>query len=153
MSSDRLNIGPPFVLSFALLLLTGCGSGDLAQVRGRVTLDGEPVAKAIVEFVPQGERGAPSYGLTDEKGEYQMQFTRSQSGATIGSNQVRITSDDEASIAGKRISPGIEVFDTRYNTASELSVDVKAGSNRFDFDCESGQSRLVETDPSEAGDE
>ena len=62
------------------LLLAGCGSEDeLATVKGKVTLNGEPLEGATVQFQPTAEGGAPSSGQTDGKGRYELMFTISTS--------------------------------------------------------------------------
>ena len=54
------------------LSLTGCGSDgpERGVVTGKVTLNGDPLPNADVEFQP--EEGSPSYGMTDEKGRYDL---------------------------------------------------------------------------------
>src|SRR6266550_1132156 len=71
--------------------LLGCGArGDLASVRGKVTLDGQPLPDAFVVFAPT-KKGTTSYGRTDAGGNYEMMFTDYQKGAWIGENSVRIS--------------------------------------------------------------
>src|SRR6476660_1073784 len=72
----------------------GCGSrGDLASVRGKVTLDGQPLPDAFVVYAPT-INGTTSYGRTDARGNYEMMFTDYQKGAWIGENSVRISTGD-----------------------------------------------------------
>ena len=63
------------------LCLTGCGSDgpERGVVTGKVTLNGEPLENADVEFQP--EEGSPSYGMTDRKGWYDLMYTRDKRGA------------------------------------------------------------------------
>ncbi len=79
-------------MSCALLaVLAGCNSDDShGRVSGTITMDGSPLVNAMVEFVPVGE-GGTSYGRTDENGMYSMEFARDQVGASMGENEVRIT--------------------------------------------------------------
>lgn len=58
-----------FWITCAVVAFVGCGRSDLGQVTGRVTLDGEPLAGAFVEFVPTGGEGSSSSGRTNERGE------------------------------------------------------------------------------------
>ncbi|MBI3463570.1 MAG: hypothetical protein HY000_11005 [Planctomycetes bacterium] len=118
----------------------GCGqeSGPrLADVTGAVTLDGQPVEGAGLTFIVEGPGGAVAYGRTDEDGHYEMHFGKDRTGAVIGKNRVRITSDDRVTVGGKKFQ-GAEVFPPKYNTNSEQFVDVVEGSNEFNFACESG---------------
>src|SRR5687767_8346718 len=86
------------------LLLAGCGGSrsDLAPVRGTVKLDGQPLADALVEFIPQGEKGVVSLGRTDSNGNYDMMATRTAVGASRGVNKVRITTYDILDLGGKQ---------------------------------------------------
>lgn len=57
------------------ILLVGCGSGgpDYVPVTGVVTLDGEPLARKTVMFVPEdGTPGAGAGGNTGEDGSYKL---------------------------------------------------------------------------------
>lgn len=108
------------------LALAGCGSSQFGGVHGRVTLDGEPLAGATVEFSPEG--GSPAYGVTDQDGKYQLLFSSEQQGAPIGTNRVRITSFNEAEPRIKERVP------LKYNRKSELTRDVGRGQQEFNFD-------------------
>jgi len=121
----------------ALLSTVGCGSSDLGQVSGTVTLDGAALPEAFVEFVPTGGQGSTSSGRTDRNGNYQLMFSRTESGAWLGTSTVRITTRDVVADDQGRDVWLPEKVPSRYNSASELSVEVKPGSNRFDFDLRS----------------
>ena len=121
----------------ALLAVAGCGGSDLSQVTGRVTLDGQPLPNAFVEFVPTGSEGSTSSGRTNDRGEYMLMFSRDVPGASLGPHRVQITTqdvyvDDEGYEA---LHP--ERVPERYNEASELTAEVLPGSNQFDFELES----------------
>src|SRR5262245_7414107 len=126
-------------ISFLSALLAGCGSrGDLASVRGKITLDGEPLSNAFVVFAPI-KKGTTSYGRTDAAGSYEMMFTDYQKGAWIGENSVRISTGDLGSGGGPGPKERVPVV---YNEASTLTRDVKSGSNTFDFDLKSSAGRI-----------
>ncbi len=124
------------------LLAAGCGGSDvdLAPVKGTVTLDGEPLAGARVEFDPDpGEvvRGKPtgsaSYGVTDSSGRYTLLYTHEQEGALLGKHTVRITTramtvdaDGKEVLVPERLPP-------KFHLNSELTREVTPGSNTFDF--------------------
>ena len=123
------------VLSFALLsalLLNGCGSGDLelASVSGTVTLDDRPLPEAIVEFQPAS--GSPSEGVTDSAGNYHLRYTAKRKGALLGTHQVRITLSTRTDAQGQKIAVP-QLLPARYNRNSELTAEVKSGSNKLDF--------------------
>src|SRR3954452_10453917 len=59
------------ILLFACGILWGCNSrGDLAAVRGKITLDSQPLPDAFVVFSPVSH-GTTSYGKTDAGGNYE----------------------------------------------------------------------------------
>ncbi|HAH44696.1 MAG TPA: carboxypeptidase regulatory-like domain-containing protein [Planctomycetaceae bacterium] len=70
----------------------GCSEGDkveLGSVSGVVTMDGEPLADAIIVFVP--EKGNPSSGRTDEEGNYDLVYLGNSRGAIVGNHTIKIT--------------------------------------------------------------
>lgn len=110
--------------------VAGCGGSksDLAPVRGRVRLNGEPLADVIVEFQPAGK--APSVGVTDEDGNFQLQFSKNRWGAVVGSHRVKIDHD----VDGREGRASLVRIPVRYNVKSELIREVVSGSNSFEFD-------------------
>ena len=117
-----------------LLCVTGCfrRGPELAPVTGTVTLDGEPLAGAQVEFKPM--RGNPSYGTTDQLGRYDLKYTKDKSGGVVGSHVVRITTQTTAvdPETGSEIQVPQRVPE-RYNDRSQLIRDVKPGENQIRF--------------------
>lgn len=109
-----------------MFLLTGCGGQRFGEVSGKVTLDGEPLAGATVEFSPVG--GSPAYGVTDEQGRYKLDFSSDQNGAPVGQHRVRITSFNEGKPRIKERVP------LKYNRQSKLTRDVAGGKQEFNFD-------------------
>lgn len=127
----------------ALMFVTsfGCGRSDMGTVTGTVTLDGKPLAEAFVEFVPTGGQGSTSSGRTDSSGEYELMFSRDVRGASLGPATVRITTRDVSTDDQGNEIWLPEKVPGRYNAKSELSVEVKPGSNRFDFDLKSDETK------------
>lgn len=133
---------PVLLVVLASLLAAGCGGSDadLAPVRGSVTLDGEPLAGARVEFDPVPEAmargkstGSASYGVTDSSGRYTLQYTPEREGALVGEHIVRITTrsmtvdaDGKEVLVPERLPP-------KFHLDSALTREVKPGSNTFDF--------------------
>ena len=116
------------LLVLALLALAGCGRSDrppLGNVSGTVTLDGAPLAGALVVFTPDGP-GRSAIATTDTAGRYELSFLRDIAGANVGSHTVRITTATEDR-GGKEILPD------RYHVKTELTATVEAGTNTLDF--------------------
>ena len=119
------------IFSFCLggmAVAAGCGqanlSVDLNQVSGVVTLDGNPLPGATVQFLP--EEGRSSVGKTDADGRFELLFTDGQRGAESGSHRVMITASRE--LPGQQDSEGEPLFEqilpARYNSASTLTAEV-----------------------------
>lgn len=128
----------------------GCGSkGDqpeLGTVNGTVTLDGQPLAGVAVVFQP--DNGRPSRGTTNAEGKYELIYIRQTKGAKVGPHRVEIAPSeeggveeaegdgDESSTAGSKPA-GKSKVPARYNSKSELNVQVKSGANKIDFELKS----------------
>jgi hypothetical protein len=131
-----------FAAAIALVFAAGCASGPgEAQVSGRVTLDGQPLAEARVEFQPIGSKenpnpGVGSYGVTDADGRYSLMLFSSppRPGAVVANHRVAIRakanqgdrSDDRRASAGDAVP-------AKYNDKTELTFEVKPGPNQADF--------------------
>lgn len=114
------------VACVAVLATVGCVGSDpnFATVEGIVTVDGQPAEGLEVTFEP--ESGRPAIGFTDAQGHYELQYTASQEGASLGKYRVRIDipSGSEAKVR----------IPTRYNAKTDLAAEVTPGTNELDFD-------------------
>lgn len=83
------------------LLLAGCGESEpeetqtLFPVSGLVTMDGQPVTNASVQFHPQasGAAGAQAtyFGTTDANGKYDLMSSRGTPGCEAGTFTVTVS--------------------------------------------------------------
>ncbi|WP_231753254.1 carboxypeptidase-like regulatory domain-containing protein [Rosistilla carotiformis] len=99
---------------------------------GTVTLDGQPLADAVVSFQSK-DAGRVASGATDAAGNYTIYLLNDIEGAPVGTNQVMIVTAKP----GDDAIPGSakpEVLPAKYNAESELSADVQPGDNQFDFE-------------------
>ena len=116
----------------AVAWIAGCSGGtrpELGQVRGTVTLDGQPLAGATVLFKPE-EGGRHSRGVTDTTGQYELIYIRDIKGAKVGPHKVIISTASE-------LNPTERVPD-QYHGQAGLVAKVQAGANRHDFDLKMG---------------
>lgn len=121
-------------LVVALAFASGCAvDQDHGHVTGKITLDGEPLVDAQVEFIPTGS-GSTAYGRTDEDGNYEMEYSRDSVGASVGENQVRITTGGATVDENERMVKIKERIPARYNLKSELIFNVQPGSNTADYE-------------------
>lgn len=126
-----------------IVLVLGCDGGPkLAPVSGKVTLNGQPLAEAWLDFQPIAtgddiNPGAGSVGTTDKDGRYTLKTVHGKTGAVVGKHRVSITLKDptggNADADPARGKRGFKQLPVRYNFQSELTVDVPAGG-RSDVD-------------------
>jgi hypothetical protein len=139
-SSQRELLVLSLLLAVAITVASpGCGSkSDLASVRGKVTLDGQPLADAFVVFAPTSQ-GTSSRGKTDSAGNYEMMFTDREKGAWIGENLVRINTGDVGRDGGGGAKERVPAV---YNQSTTLKADVKPRSNTFNFELKSNAGKI-----------
>jgi hypothetical protein len=120
-----------FGLLVTVLVFVGCAKpgADVAPVQGHVTLDGKPLAFAILTFQPEGK--APASGGTDKDGHYELMYKRGVMGAPVGPNAVSIQLNVYAGEKGRTLPE-------RYNSQTELVREVKPGPNEINFELTSG---------------
>lgn len=121
------------------LFVAGCGPAvdpGYHPVTGTVTLDGAPLADAVVAFQPTSE-GSSGTGRTDENGTYILFYASQRPGAKAGDNTVVISKEADASSGGDEFAEVTEeegeLLPARYNQESELTATVTDGENVIDF--------------------
>lgn len=121
------------------LLLAGCSSGPslppLAPVSGLVTLDGVPLTRGEVQFVPdtrQNVPGPPAVGNIGPDGRYRLHIAETD-GAVIGAHRIRVVA--RAAPRGDWDSLPLLIIPERYiqPETSGLTAEVKAGHNTIDL--------------------
>ncbi len=125
-----------FAGALVLGLIVGCGGGPRSAVAGKVTYAGEKVDQGGIVFLP-AEEGSALLKATGQIHAGHYQFDR-QSGPQPGKYRVEITwrkktgnkVPGEGGHPRDELVPGIPA---KFNTESQLFVDVKPGNNTFDF--------------------
>jgi hypothetical protein len=131
-----------------VFLLSGCGKPyKVAPVSGKITLDGKPLAKATVSFVPLGTKenqapGPTSHGGTDAEGRFSLSLsvTPPTPGSVVGKCRVFITTLQSDPAADDRDAGGPvrrvkDKVPEKYNLRTELVFDVPAaGTDQANFD-------------------
>lgn len=120
----------------ALMFAVGCSptpedQPEVGLVKGMVSLDGEAVPGATVDFAP--ESGRPSSGITDSEGRFELAYNPTTKGAKIGKHTVRISTHRYIENADGTTTEQKEIVPEKYNVNSTLSVEVKPGENDFPF--------------------
>lgn len=134
------------VLLTALLIgSSGCGPQyKVAEVKGKVTLDGTPLEMIRVEFLSAS--GPRSTGQTDDEGNFTLTLDvpKAAKGAIVGPHKVVLldlwpTKDDKLSESGSWIDNSngkLPRIDSKYYDVgtSPLTAEVKAGeANQIEF--------------------
>jgi len=146
VSSAHRRIAKLFAIA-AMLVIAGCSSRPadeppLGRVRGKVTMDGKPLAGVDVVFLP--EKGRPSVGSTNAAGHYDLWYIHRTMGAKVGPHKVfvrptEMPSEEAAANGSSRGAPGAlpPKIPAKYTKRSTLAAEVKPGRNTFDFALES----------------
>jgi hypothetical protein len=128
-------------------LCCGCGTGDglnRASVSGKVTVNGTPVEKGNISFMPAKGTKGPSVGGEIKNGTFQIPAAR---GPVAGNYTVQLNAPQKTGrktklapgVSVPGLAPGAEIDEVldlpaQYNTKSTLQKEVKAGKNDFDFE-------------------
>lgn len=129
----------------ALAPFSGCGSRipTIVPVQGTVLLNGKPLPKAFVQFVPQQDSLRTEFGstaLTDENGQFTLACGyKDKQGAALGQHIVVITegpepdevrnSRDHREHESYRAKLDNRPIPSRYSSISEspLKIEIKEG--------------------------
>ena len=145
-------------LMLAFAISSGCeskpkadyGALGLVSVSGRVTLDGRPLAKAVITF-DDAQDGTFSYGQTDSGGNYKLRLDSDMMGVKPGKKIVRISTTrkilglNSSEAGGESNSEGgaaksetaKELVPDKYYKKSELTADVSTSNKSFNFELNS----------------
>jgi hypothetical protein len=112
-----------------------------------VTLNGKPLANALVAFNPvpkegSSEAGPGSIATTNDNGEFTLRVGPHQQGALVGKHRVAITGRDprgeDSDVRGARGGGAVNTIPSRYNDQSELTFEVPSGgTDQANFDLKS----------------
>jgi hypothetical protein len=121
------------LLAFALFVLVGCFGKRTAQVTGTVLVDGQPLEKGSISFIPADGKGSTAGGDIKD-GKYSV------AQVSPGTMKVQIR---YPRVSGKKKlydtpdSPTrdtfTEVLPKKYNDQTELQFDVQPGKNEKDW--------------------
>jgi hypothetical protein len=136
------------VLGCGLLFLLGCQKATksaLVPVSGTVRLDGKPLARATVTFIPDGAtKGFGSEAVTNEAGEFRLKSRRTGDGAVAGTYKVTISKrlmpdgsepvfDDKTTAI---TSPAKETLPPTYSTREKTTLTAtvpEGGTSTLEF--------------------
>jgi hypothetical protein len=119
-----------------LLAIAGCDSGPpMGQVRGTVTLDSKPVKDAVVKFLPIDGQSAVGGGFVKD-GNFEVQLAVNKFRVEFTSAQLPPGGIPKGKFSEEAYTI-TDLFPEKYNTKSELTLDVQAGVNEKAWDLKS----------------
>lgn len=133
------------ILAFSISLL-GCGSSGppRASIQGAVSLNGQPITKGTITFVPvAGSTGGSSAASEILEGKYNIPADK---GPTFGKYRVEIRWSKKTGNKiemGSPAPPGTmvdevkEAVPEKYNTKSTLEKDINSTKHDFEFKLDS----------------
>jgi hypothetical protein len=123
----------------------GCGSSgpEMATVRGKVTVNGKPLTRGTIAFIPSDPSITGASSPIDGSGDYDLHTIEPGDGARLGDYKVTVSDQDTAKILDyipkKGQAPKKDaLIAEKYGNpgTSGLSAKVVSGSNKFNFDLE-----------------
>ncbi len=141
-------------MAFAAVLLTvaaGCGGtdfGPIGQINGKVTFNGEKLAKETKVIFMKMDTGYAGFGFTDDEGNYSIEWHREGKvfdGMPVGTYKVLVEPpgmvDVEELTADQMLDGGGDVevpkpvFDKKYTQTATSGIEftINAGENTCDI--------------------
>ena len=119
-----------------LAVLSGCGSSDRHTLKGTVTVNNQPLQQGSIRFIPLQGTDSPSAGSEIKSGEFSVAADK---GPLCGSFRVEITASRKTGrksrdrMSGEMTDIYSQFLPARYNSNSDLTAEVKAGENQYEF--------------------
>ncbi len=139
-------------LAIAGIVLIGCSRSSRPptyRVTGTVTLQGKPVADAVITFVPTGEGEAAS-AITDANGHYALTTWEAGDGARPGEYRVKVSKQEQ-----QAVDPSKMVQNLSYEEEQKIYVESKKAPppakrlipSKYEDDQTSGLTHTVDKKP------
>lgn len=134
----------PLPRVFGLLLvvlslqLVGCGGGNLAQVTGKVTANGQPVTEGTLLFSPiagstEGEGAIPATAEIQSDGTFTVSTEKPGDGAAVGKHRISYTPPipEAPDWDGYGKKPEVPKSPFAGFTPTTAEVEIKSGANEL----------------------
>jgi len=123
----------PLLLIVGLAAVAGCGDGGprVVPVTGTVTRNNKPVPNLHINFAPEaeGQTGRPSWGRSDEQGQFILEYDPERKGAEIGKHKVFVSfraANPKEEISGRMKShPDKAAIEAKYGKRESTPLEVE----------------------------
>ena len=135
-----------------IAMAAGCGRKDgLVDVSGVVTLDGKPLADAIVQFTASSNEpgySRPATGRTNSSGHYKLEYSTGRTRTRPGSYRVSISTYWPSTLTNEeKVIPGSpEKVPEVYSSKSTLTAEVKPDGSEVNFELKSDAGPVIQPD-------
>ena len=126
---------PVVVVLATTVLAAGCGPA-LGTIAGNVTLDGQPLDKGVISYVPADSLGSPATANI-VNGKYEIQAIAGNKFVQISAPFVIGTRKEYEGADAPLVEITEERLAAKYNSQTELTFEVKPGANAKDWAVES----------------
>lgn len=118
----------------AAALLAGCGPGGPAPatVSGEVKVNGAPVEKGVISYVPADGTGVPATGDI-KNGRYEVATTAGKKRVQISVPVVKDKRKESTAPDAAWVEITAESIPDKYNAKTELAFDAAPGGNAKDW--------------------
>ncbi len=130
-----------YLLLLLAMSVSGCSRTNPNQgnVSGNVILDGKPIERGTIAFLPIGGTQGAATGGPIENGHFELV---GQHGPTVGWNRVEIRSPRKTGrtiplgfgASGEMIEEETEAVAPQFNIDSTLKTEITPGDNHCDFE-------------------
>lgn len=94
------------------IVLTGCSNSSRPRtypVTGTVTMQGKPVAGAVITFVPTSNEGEAATAITDSDGKYALTTWRAGDGARPGEYRVKVSKQEQTAVDPSKMVKNLSI--------------------------------------------
>src|SRR5436190_2913949 len=94
------------------IVLTGCSNSSRPatyRVTGTVTMQGKPVAAAVITFVPTSNEGQAASAITDADGKYALTTWQAGHGARPGEYRVKVSKQEQAAVDSSKVVKNLTI--------------------------------------------
>ena len=120
-----------------LALLAGCGGGpEIVPVSGKVTIDGQPLTKGVIQVIAEGYR--PAMGDIQADGSFTLTTDKPNDGCVRGNHKVAIIGDETLGPASRKWHAPPDYADF-VKSGLTLTVDKPTKDARFELSWKGGK--------------